>query len=116
MSSTILIKYTVTSNNLFIFKEVIQTILNLPDSNFLLVAFKSRQHALSFKDDLTKVSIKSQVLPTPKELSLGCGLSIRFSLADSRKAKELLKIRAYAHSGIYRVTMRNNTYQYSKTE
>ena len=80
------------------------------------MAFKSRQHALSFKDDLAKEAIKSQVLPTPKELSLGCGLSVRFSIADSKRAKDILKKRAYAHSGIYRVTMRNSTYQYSKTE
>lgn len=82
----------------------------------MLIAFKSRQHALSFKDDLAKEGIRSQALPTPKELSLGCGLSIRFSINDSKKAKDILKKRAYAHNGIYRVTMRNSTYQYSKTE
>ena len=82
----------------------------------MLVPFRSRQHAISFKDDLLREGIRSQVLPTPKELSLGCGLSIRFGITDSRQAKEILLASTYSYNGIYRVTMRNNTYQYSKIE
>ena len=49
---------------------------------FGIIAFRSRQAVLSFQKVLEKRGIKSSVIHTPSAISLGCGLSVRFSLPD----------------------------------
>jgi hypothetical protein len=46
---------------------------------FDILAFRSRQHAFHFSQILRDHGIASQIMSTPKEILLGCGLSLRFS-------------------------------------
>ena len=43
---------------------------------FDIIAFRSRQHAFHFSHILRNHGISSQIMSTPKEISLGCGLSV----------------------------------------
>ena len=47
--------------------------------SFDIIAFRSRQHALHFSQILRNEGYNNQIMSTPKEVALGCGLSIRFS-------------------------------------
>ena len=47
--------------------------------SFDILSFRSRQHAFHFSQVLRDQGIPSQVMSTPKEIALGCGLSLRFS-------------------------------------
>ena len=46
---------------------------------FDILSFRSRQHALHFAQILRDQGIPTQVMSTPKEVAVGCGLSLRFS-------------------------------------
>lgn len=46
---------------------------------FDILSFRSRQHAFHFSKILRDHGIASQIMSTPKEILLGCGLSLRFS-------------------------------------
>lgn len=47
--------------------------------DFNFISFNSRQHALYFSQLLKNAGYSSQVISTPKGVSLGCGLSLSFS-------------------------------------
>lgn len=47
--------------------------------SFDILSFRSRQHAFHFSQILRERGISTQVMSTPKEIALGCGLSLRFS-------------------------------------
>ena len=47
--------------------------------SFDIIAFRSRQHAFHFNQILKSQGYNTQIMSTPKEVALGCGLSIRFS-------------------------------------
>lgn len=51
---------------------------------FGIGAFRSRQQVMRFDSALRRAGIRSQVISTPRDVSVGCGLSVRFELADTQ--------------------------------
>ena len=49
---------------------------------FGIAAFRSRQQVLRFEAHLRKRRIACSVISTPREVAVGCGLSVRFNMAD----------------------------------
>lgn len=49
---------------------------------FGIGAFRSRQQVMRFDSALRRAGIHSQVISTPRDVSVGCGLSVKFDLAD----------------------------------
>lgn len=89
--------------------------LNSPEISYIIVVFRSRQHALAFKDTLTQHGVKSSVISTPKELSLGCGLSVKFDVQSKEKVSKILSENNIANSnGMYSITIKNNVMKYIK--
>ncbi|MBQ4075837.1 MAG: DUF3343 domain-containing protein [Clostridia bacterium] len=50
---------------------------------FGIGAFRSRQQVMRFDSALRRAGIHSQVISTPRDVSVGCGLSVKFDLADT---------------------------------
>ncbi len=46
---------------------------------WIVIAFRSRAHTVKFSELLTKNGIKNQIVNTPKEAGVGCGLSVKIS-------------------------------------
>lgn len=46
--------------------------------SFIIAAFRSRQSVLRFDTQLRQIGIASSVISTPREVSMGCGLSVSF--------------------------------------
>lgn len=44
-----------------------------------IVAFRSRQHALHFNKILGSQGYVTHIMTTPREIAMGCGLSVKFS-------------------------------------
>ncbi|MGI6705201.1 MAG: DUF3343 domain-containing protein [Clostridia bacterium] len=53
---------------------------------FGIAAFRSRQQVINYHEILKRMGIKATIISTPRELSIGCGLSVRFNLQDMDKA------------------------------
>ncbi len=68
-----------------------------------LIAFRSRQHAISFYNQ-SKIRTRLTIMSTPREISYGCGLSIKFSLSyiDIIR-RELCRKRYLLIQGVYHV-------------
>lgn len=59
--------------------------------NFDILSFRSRQHAFHFSQILKDHGISTVVMSTPKEVALGCGLSLRFSPYRTRRILQIYR-------------------------
>ncbi|MTI65017.1 MAG: DUF3343 domain-containing protein [Firmicutes bacterium] len=71
-----------------------------------VITFKSTNHAIKGEKALKNINIKIKTIPTPREITSSCGLSIKFNLDDLLKVKEVIKENELAIKGIYK-TIRN---------
>ena len=55
-----------------------------------VAAFRSRQQVLRFESALRRRGIPVGVITTPRDISMGCGLSVRFPLAHSQTVRRTL--------------------------
>ena len=55
-------------------------------SSFGIAAFRSRTQVLRMEDALRRAGLAAGVVSTPREIALGCGLSVRFELRDLPQA------------------------------
>ena len=56
---------------------------------FGLAAFRSRTQVLRFEDALHRAGLHAEIISTPREVAIGCGLSVRFHLSQ---AEEVMKV------------------------
>jgi hypothetical protein len=52
---------------------------------FGIAAFRSRQQVLHFESALKRAAIRVQVVSTPRDVAVGCGLSVRFEMRDAER-------------------------------
>lgn len=52
-----------------------------------VAAFRSRQQVLWFEQALRARGVPSGVISTPRDISMGCGLSVRFPLSYSAEVR-----------------------------
>lgn len=55
-----------------------------------IVAFNSTHNAIKSEKLLQEANLKSTTLPTPREISASCGISIKFEKDDFEKVKKTL--------------------------
>ena len=46
---------------------------------FVVVAFRSRAHTVRFSEILRLIGVMNEIVNTPKEAGVGCGLSVKIS-------------------------------------
>ena len=56
---------------------------------FGIASFRSRQQVLKFEGALRRAGVRVSVITTPRDVSVGCGLSIRFELGDAHRVMEV---------------------------
>lgn len=65
--------------------------------DYVIAVFKSRTQVMKFYDKLQNARIPSDIVNTPREASLGCGLSVKFNKQDFVYVQNILR-RDYYHS------------------
>ena len=71
---------------------------------FGIAAFRSRQQVMRFEAALRRAGIRGQVISTPRDISIGCGLSVRFDLNDAPNVYEVFRqVRPSNLIGFYRI-------------
>lgn len=55
---------------------------------FAILTFEGTQHAIKAESYLIKEGIKTKTIPTPRDITLSCGLAIRIDIDDIDKIKE----------------------------
>ena len=71
---------------------------------FGIASFRSRQQVFAFEAALSRAGVRSEIVSTPREVALGCGLSVRFALEDwPRVCETARRARPSNLIGFYRV-------------
>ena len=71
---------------------------------FGIASFRSRQQVLKFEGALRRGGVRAEVITTPRDVSIGCGLSIRFELGDRGRVMEVYQaLRPSNLIGFYQV-------------
>ncbi len=59
---------------------------------YIVAAFRSRTQVFKYEKLLSGAGITSEIINTPREIAVGCGLSLKISKEDYIKAKKLYDI------------------------
>ena len=71
---------------------------------FGIAAFRSRQQVMRLDSALRRAGVKTGIVSTPKDVALGCGLSVRFELEDTKRVLAVYQqVRPGNLIGFYRV-------------
>ncbi len=73
---------------------------------YVVVAFRSRSHTVGFSDFLRSNGISNEIVNTPKEAGVGCGLSVKiskFNFSAVKRAVSMVKLNSFA--GFFLVTI-----------
>lgn len=62
---------------------------------YIIISFRSRAHTVRYAEFLRKNGVYCQIINTPKEAGVGCGLSVRISVKDFSAAKKAVAITGY---------------------
>lgn len=77
------------------------------DDYFGIAAFRSRQQVVRFEGVLRRAGLPVRVVSTPKDVAIGCGLSVRFEMKDAPAVQGLLnQTRPSNLIGLYSVDRR----------
>lgn len=77
--------------------------------SFGIAAFRSRQQVMRFENALRRAGIFARVVTTPREVAMGCGLSVRFDLRELSNVKDVLRRENPGNLiGLYRVDYEND--------
>ena len=72
---------------------------------FGIGAFRSRQQVTGFEGALRRAGVRAQIISTPRDVSVGCGLSVRFDINDTERVLDVYRaVRPSNLIGFYRVT------------
>ena len=73
-------------------------------SSFGIAAFRSRTQVLRLEDALRRAGLTAGVISTPRQVAIGCGLSVRFELSELRQVMAVYRrLNPTALVGFYRV-------------
>ncbi len=68
-----------------------------------IVSFNSTHHAIRTEKILNENNIRCTTLPTPREITASCGISIRFLFEDIEVVKNLVGTSEVDYKGIYKI-------------
>ena len=54
---------------------------------FGIASFRSRQQVLKFETALRRAGIRVSIITTPRDVAVGCGLSVRFEVENFREVQ-----------------------------
>mgnify|MGYP002348265359 CR=1 FL=1 len=69
---------------------------------FYFVSFENTNSAMEAEDYLKENSFNVTVIPTPREITQSCGISIRFNASGIETIKEILHSGNISIKGIYK--------------
>ncbi len=75
--------------------------------DYVVIAFKSRSHTVRFSEVLRNNRIQNEIVNTPKQAGVGCGLSVKISKSSLEPAKRVLRaFKSNTFAGIFLVMNR----------
>ena len=77
------------------------------NETFGIASFRSRQQVMKFESALRREGVRVSIITTPRDVAVGCGLSIRFELSDFDQVARVYRLSSPSNLiGFYRVQRR----------
>ena len=76
----------------------------MSNETYGLITFKSTNFALQGEQILKRENLTFKTIPTPRDVSTSCGLSLLFLIDDLDKIKDLITQRYINIDGLYKYT------------
>lgn len=74
------------------------------EERFGIAAFRSRQQVQLFEQLLRRAGVPASIVTTPRSITIGCGLSVRFRLEDTADVMDVYRYHKLGNLiGFYRV-------------
>lgn len=73
------------------------------NNEMYVIAFDSTHHAIKSEKEIKSQKINIKTIPTPREISVSCGLSIKFDYNDLNWIKDIIHENNLSTSGIYKI-------------
>lgn len=74
------------------------------EEQFGIASFRSRQQVMHFERALRRAGVPASIITTPRSVSVGCGLSVRFELRDAGDVRDVYQVAKPGNLiGFYRV-------------
>ncbi|WP_026895381.1 DUF3343 domain-containing protein [Clostridiisalibacter paucivorans] len=73
-----------------------------------IITFESTHHAIRGENIIKKLINNIRTIPTPREITTSCGLSIKFDISDKNAIIETIKKSNLAIKGIYKITKKGH--------
>lgn len=74
---------------------------------FGVLTFESTHHAIEGEKLFKNLGLKFKTIPTPREITSSCGLSIKFDLKHINEVEEIVNEKSLAIKGIYKLWKEN---------
>ena len=72
-----------------------------------VAAFRSRQQVMRFEGILRRAGLNVRVISTPRDVAIGCGLSVEFSIRDAQTVQSILgRVHVPNLIGLYQIDRR----------
>lgn len=78
------------------------------DSEIYVITFDSTHHAIKAEKEIKKENINIKTIPTPREVSVSCGLSLKFDYMDLNRIINIIEYNDLIFSGIYKIIKKDN--------
>lgn len=71
--------------------------------NFYVISFDSTHHAIRAEKLFKEHNLNIRMMPTPREITASCGLSIRFEVADLDEVEDIIQSEDLSIKGKYEI-------------
>lgn len=79
----------------------------MKEKEFGVITFKSVNHAMKGESIFKKENINFRTIPTPREITHSCGISIKFDLKDIDLVKNIVGKNQLDIEGIFKIIKNN---------
>ena len=76
--------------------------------DYLIISFESVNYAMQTESILKNENIELQIMPTPREITLSCGVSIKTPVENLNKIQTLMENRLVTIKELYMCVFINN--------
>lgn len=74
----------------------------MKEKEYILVAFKSTHHAIGAEEVFEEEDMDFKTIPTPREVSHSCGLSLLFFQDSLERVKEIIEEKNIIIGGLFK--------------
>lgn len=78
------------------------------DNTFLILTFDSTHHAMRAESVLKDNEFSIKTIPTPRDITLSCGIAIRANILDKEKIIHLYNEKKLDFKNLYEISILNN--------